>query len=355
MTTPDPLNPTVRFASFVAPTTEDRSTVLRIAPLLQVIGKPDERTVVTGTIRIVVAHGANVSLTVDVANVWVEVAHSFAALEPESDGYAKAREVIRASLKRIAVDSAEDEHTIAARLAKDIAESSRNSVAAVRELRYELENLLSQANAPKTRGADQISVVSSLLQLNVITSRAADVARESVREGLWLWACDDDAYQSYRRLQDATIINEYEPATAQTRTWMRRHDAAIRQCLDMRKQLDAESTTVQSLLAAASSVSSSREADAQSRFNTLAAAASLGLGLPALVLALYSADRLVPLISVQRWIAFAPVVVGLLLAAVLAIASAPRGKARVLWLLGATGILVIVGTLLLVAGTLAPS
>jgi len=57
---------------------------------------------------------------------------------------------------------------------------------------------------------------------------------------------------------------------------------------------------------------------------------------------------------VQRWIAFAPVVVGLLLAAILAISSAPRGKTRVLWLLGATGILVAVGVLLLVAGTLAP-
>ena len=355
MSEPALLQPTVRFASFVAPAEEDRSTVLRIAPLLHVIGKPDERIVVAGAIRIVVAKGSRVTLTVDIANAWLEESHAFTALDHESETLKHACSMIRSSLEGIKIDAEDSLQMVAARLAKTLAEGSRNSVAAVREIRYELENLLSQANAPKTRGTDQVSVVSSLLQLNVITSRAADVARESVREGLWLWACDEDAYQAYRRLQDPTIINSYEPATAATRSWMRQHDAAVRQCLDMRKQLDAESTTVQSLLAAASSVSSSREADAQSRFNTLAAAASLGLGLPALVLALYSADRLVPLVSVQRWIAFAPVVVGLLLAAVLAIASAPRGKARVLWLLGATGILVIVGTLLLVAGTLAPA
>ncbi|MEC5185761.1 hypothetical protein RCH12_003238 [Cryobacterium sp. MP_3.1] len=48
-------------------------------------------------------------------------------------------------------------------------------------------------------------------------------------------------------------------------------------------------------LAAAASVSSSREANAQTSSNTLAAVASLGPGIPALVLAPYGADRLLPI------------------------------------------------------------
>ena len=345
--------PDVRLASFATPKS-DTTKPLRVVPLLEVMGDPGHRVVVTGATRIVVTAESTVALSIEITNAWSERNHAFTALDIDAEDFTAVRTAIKLSIADDMREPSDDPQSLAARIAKGLAERSRNSVARIREIRYELESLLAQANAPKKRAVEQVSVVSSLLQLNIITSRAADVAREAVREGLWVWTSDSAAYHSYRRLQDPLIINEHKPATATTRSWMRQHDAAVRQCLEMRKQLDAESTTVQSLLAAASSVSSSREADAQSSFNTLAAAASLGLGLPALVLSLYGADRLVPLISVQRWIAFAPVVVGLLLAAILAISSAPRGKTRVLWLLGATGILVAVGVLLLVAGTLAP-
>ena len=90
-----------------------------------------------------------------------------------------------------------------------------------------------------------------------------------------------DAYHSYRRLQDPSLINPVSVTSFRTRSWMRLHDAAVRQCLEMRKQLDAESDSARALMAAAASISNSREADAQSAFNTLAAVASFGLGIPA--------------------------------------------------------------------------
>ncbi len=244
--------------------------------------------------------------------------------------------------------------TVAAQLVKELAEDSRNALSELREVRYELERQLAESSAESTALEEHTSVVSSLLQLNIICGRAADQAREVVREGMWVHVTDSEAYHSYRRLQDPTIINQYSPATSETRPWMRLHDAAMRQCTEMRKQLDAESASIRTLLTSASSISSSREADAQTRFNTLVAVFSLGLGVPALVLALYGADMIVPLNTVPRQIAFLPVALGLIVAAVIAAIKAPRGRGRMVWMFGALSILLVL-VLLFIAGIMAPT
>jgi len=236
-----------------------------------------------------------------------------------------------------------------------LAELSRNAVASVREIRYDLEHRLAHFSSKGLPTSSNTPIVASLLQLNIICGRAADEAREAVREGLWLHLSDSEAYHSYRRLQDPSIINDAAVATSATRSWMRLHDAAVHQCLEMRKQLDAESGSARDLMAAAASVSNSREADAQAAFNTLAAAVSLGLGIPALVLALYGADRLLPLNTEPKQLAFIPVVAGLLFAAVIAIWRAPKGKSTRIWIFGAVSIIIILLSLLVSAGLLAPS
>ncbi|KFF59490.1 hypothetical protein JF66_10950, partial [Cryobacterium sp. MLB-32] len=223
-----------------------------------------------------------------------------------------------------------------------------------REVRYGLELQLAETSAKSSVEGSQGSIVSSLLQLGIILGRGADNAREAVREGLWVFLTDSNAYHSYRVLQDPGIINDAVPATQFSRTWMKLHDAAIRQCTELRGQLDAECISLHALLAAAAAVSSSREADAQTNFNTLAAVASFGLGIPALVLALYGADRLLPLDTLPRQFAFLPVAAGLVFAAILAVMRSPTGKRRRVWLLGAAAALIASLALLIVAGMILP-
>ncbi|MET3206415.1 UNVERIFIED_ORG: hypothetical protein ABIB21_003237 [Arthrobacter sp. UYEF13] len=73
------------------------------------------------------------------------------------------------------------------------------------------------------------------------------------------------------------------------------------------------------------------------------------------VLALYGADRPLPLDTEPRQLAFIPVAAGLLLAAVIAIWRAPKGKSSRSWIFGAIGIIMILLALLVAAGLLAPS
>jgi hypothetical protein len=337
------------------------SSAIRVAPLLTVSGAAGHRAVVVGRCLVAVDGSGQCALEITAVAVWVE--HSatgcFRLLdveaEPDRELHCKALERLCSELPSSLKDGTETdlEHR-AARYAKALAEGSRNAVAELREIRYELERQLAEdSSAGHSVHSEHTSIVSSLVQLNIICGRAADEAREAVREGLWVHITDSHAYHAYRRLQDPSIINEVEPANADTRPWMRLHDAGMRQCLNMRKQLDAESATIRALLSSAASISSSREADAQARFNTLAAVLSLGLGVPALILALYGADMILPLNTPPRVSAFIPVAVGMVVAAVIAVWRAPRGKARAVWWTGAGAILLVLG-LLVFAGMVAP-
>jgi hypothetical protein len=333
------------------------SSVIRIAPLLSVTGAEGHRSVAVGRTRVVVSGRRRSAYEITIVARWKEngVVGEFELVDDAADD-SEIRQSVESSLPAISatLPDASNEGR-AAQLAKDLCENARDAVAALREIRYTLENRLATTSLGSSATAQHTEVVSALLQLNIICARAADQTRELAREGLWVYLSDHRAYHSYRKLRDPTLLSPYRAATRRLRPWIRLHDAAVRHCVEMRRQLDAEAESIRSLIAAASSISSSKDADAQSRFNVLAAIASVGIGLPALVLSLYGADILLPLTTGARQLAFAPVVVALLFAAVLAMWQGVRLKRGRIWTVGAVGIVLVLLLLLLVAGLIAPS
>lgn len=139
-----------------------------------------------------------------------------------------------------------------------------------------------------------------LFELSIVTNRARDEARAAAREGFWLWLTDIEAYQRHRSTLDPTLLNGHQPADLDTRPWMRTHDAGVRHCLAMDQQLSDEAALIAGMLDAASTVAVARESESQETLNALMAVAALGLGIPALVLAYYGADRLLPLNDWRR-------------------------------------------------------
>ncbi|TFD51091.1 hypothetical protein E3T43_16990 [Cryobacterium sp. Hh7] len=339
-------------------------SVIRVVPLLRVFTIAQSRFIAVGNVRIVVSGVQQVAFEVFLDGIWKEetARDNFFPLNRESPAGVDELDRSTSALEGLLVESASAQSNNSvtsnefhvAFVSKGVAEDSRNAITEVREIRYGLELHLAETSAKSSVEGSQRSIVSALLQLGIILGRGADNAREAVREGLWVFLTDSSAYHSYRVLQDPGIINNAVPATEFSRTWMKLHDAAIRQCTELRGQLDAECISVHALLAAAAAVSSSREADAQTNFNTLAAVASFGLGIPALVLALYGADRLLPLDTLPRQFAFLPVAAGLVFAAILAVMRSPTGKRRRVWLLGAGVALIASLALLIVAGMILP-
>ncbi|WP_146069629.1 hypothetical protein [Arthrobacter sp. B0490] len=334
------------------------SSILRIAPLLFVAGGIPDRKIFIGDVRVVVSDLHHAAFEVHIKTSWSEINEDhFEMMEfglDELNDLTVHNFPLLQELPDWPPTPPVDQEGLAAYFAKAISEQSRDCISQLREIRYGLENRLAHHSSHDSGSEDHASVVSSLLQLNIILGRTADQAREAVREGLWVYISDEEAYHSYRRLQDPSIINEYPPATADLRPWMRLHDAAVRQCGELRKQADAEAGSVRALLASASSISNAWEAEAQSRFNVLLAVVSVGLGVPALVLALYGAEVLVPLNTPPRVLAFAPVAAGLLLAAFIAVLKAPKGRHRAIWRLGA-GVILLALALLVAAGISAPA
>ena len=338
------------------------AAAIRVVPLLRVFTIAAVTHIAIGVVVVTVPAPGSISCAVLLHGVWAGTGGSFIPVNLADTGTDSPKTAIETALITLvtatsapSLDVREPgtEH-IAAFVAKGLAESARNAVAAVREARYALELQLAQTSVMAPAQSTQGSVVAALLQLGIICGRSADTAREAEREGLHVFLTDSPAYHSYRRVQDPTLIGDAVPATTATRSWMRLHDAAVRQCRALYAQMDAEGASVHALLAAAASVSSSREADAQSSFNTLAAVASLGLGIPALVLALYGADRLLPLDTWPRQLAFIPVAVGLVVATVVAIRRAPVGSHRRAWYVGPAAMLLGLLGLLVLAGLIAP-
>lgn len=332
-------------------------SVVRVAPLLSVLGAEGQRVVAVGRTRIVVSGHLCVAVETTIVASWQETGSvGEFVLVDFSDNDRDFRQTLVDQFPTAAapLPDASNEYR-AAHLAKALCEDAHNAVAALREIRYALENQLASTSLGESATAQHTSVVAGLLQLNIMSARAADQTRELEREGMWVYLSDSRAYHSYRKLQDPSLLSLYPAATHRLRPWMRLHDSALRHCVEMRKQLDAESDSIRSLIAAASSISSSRDADAQSRFNVLAAIASVGIGLPALVLSLYGADILLPLNTAPRQLAFAPVAVALLFAAMIAMWQGVRLRRGKIWTVSAVGIVIVLLVLLLAAGFLAPS
>lgn len=291
---------------------------LRVVPLLAVVEPENEdiRHLFVGTTSIVVCPD-HVSLLIRVAEEVgsdtltslseVPKPHGFSTSYHELKNYMvqKCNEFIdRADIHGV-LDAANDfdasypdvkerHELLAATLAKDFAEHSVDELVKLRSIRYGLERkLMKEATAEKNPHRSTVPIVASLTLLGVFASNAGDQARHLIREGLWLHMTNKEAYHGYRISRDSSIVKvDYgrNPFDA-PKDWMEKHDRAIRHCESFERQLHEESSSVRSLLVAASSLAGAKEADAQARLNLTVATASIALGLPALIFSLYGANN----------------------------------------------------------------
>lgn len=207
-----------------------------------------------------------------------------------------------------------DDSTKADVIAKAVAEGSRNAVAQLRGLRYEMERQVADLLAQRRNTALRM-VMAQLVELSIAFSRARDQARDTLREV--------------------------------------RLPGVVRHCEAMDVELGEEITRLQSLLSSVSTFAVAQEGEAQQRFNMLAAAAAAGLGLPALILSLYGADAYLPFTWDKAWRALAPIAGALTPAAVIILRRMP-GSTTVKHYLAALGLIAGLIGVLLVAGFLAP-
>ncbi|MGI5501006.1 hypothetical protein [Lentzea sp. CA-135723] len=208
-----------------------------------------------------------------------------------------------------------EERERALTIAKALAEGSRNAVAELRGLRYEMERQVADLLAQRKNTALRL-VMAQLVELSMAVSRARDVAQEAIREG---------------RFTTVTM----------------------RHCEAMNAELGDEVTRLQALLSSVSTFAVAQEGEAQQRFNTLAAAAAAGLGLPALILSLYGADDYLPFTWDKAWRALTPIAGALTLAAAIILNRVP-GRTTAKHHLIALGLITGLVGVLLVAGFLAP-
>lgn len=327
--------------------TPETPSSVRVAPLLigsgaTPEGRPTDLSV--GRVQVIVTDADHIAYEIELAERWV-VDGGMLSVDRGIDAATLGGALAAAVGRVLPSVHTDDPVHIAAAHAKAISEVSRNTVHDVRALRYDLEERLAAESGDEVADEEHTWIVSSVLKLNILCGRAVDQARAAVREGLWSYLDDADAYHSYRRLRDPTLIGDRPPATTGMRSWMRLHDTAVRQCEEIAAQLSEESTVLVGLLEAASSISSSREADAQTRLNLLVALLSLGLGVPALVLALYGAQLILPLDTLRQQVAFLPIAASLCVAAVLALVFAPKGQTRRIWIAAAIAVLVVLACL----------
>lgn len=208
-----------------------------------------------------------------------------------------------------------EEREKALTIAKALAEGSRNTVADLRGLRYEMERQIADLLAQRKNTALRM-LMAQLVELSMAVSRARDVAQEAVREGRF-----------------TTVV--------------------MRHCEAMDAGLGDEVTRLQALLSSVSTFAVAQEGEAQQRFNTLAAAAAAGLGLPALILSLYGADDYLPFTWDKAWRALTPIAGVLTVAAGIILLRMP-GRTTARRYLVAFGLIAGLVSVLLIAGFLAP-
>jgi hypothetical protein len=316
------------------------ASAYRVAPLLRLLGDEGRRKLVVGRVRIAVKADAAPEVTVVVNAVWSE-AHGWRQV-PNALAYAD--DSLGASLAEPPHPVHGDDQSVAAILAKAIAESSHNEVTRVRALRYELERRLADQLAHR-RSVQMRPLLAEVIELSIALNRARDQARAAIRDGLWLWLCDSEAYKTSR------IAG---PPGPDAPTPVRQHHNAIRHCESMSTLLEEETTRLHSLQNSMSTISVAQDAEAQQNFNLFAAAAAAGLGLPALILSLYGAETVLPLSSVDRAIrALLPVGIVALIAVLIALYRMPW-RARPKHYLGGVLLVLALGGVLWIAGALAP-
>ncbi|EHR53244.1 hypothetical protein SacmaDRAFT_5076 [Saccharomonospora marina XMU15] len=310
-------------------------------PLLRVIGDPGGRRLLVGTLDVRVAEQHP-----------VEIALRAKAVLAEPGGWHREDEALAADDSQLLAALADPPHeiagdaaTVAVTVAKGFAEASRNSVAELRGLRYELErqiaDLLAERSAVTLR-----PLLAAIIELSMAIGRARDHARYAVREGLHIYLWDLPTYQLNRSAQ--------APGAGDA-PWARTHRNAVRHCEAMEAELIEEAARLQALLGSMSTFAVAQESEAQQRFNLLAGLAAAGLGLPALILSLYGAEPFLPLDSFDRaWRALLPIALALMVALVFTLRRVPERVKPRHYVFAFTVVVALV-LLLLVAGALAPA
>jgi hypothetical protein len=328
-------------------------TAFRAAPLLRVMTLGDEHLIVVGQTQVWVSRGEQARVTVLVRALWRATEQTTSSAgdlgtharpvtqwEPVT-GHDRLPEVLEHVVHGLPQDLGRDVEERATGLAKQLAERSRNAVAELRVVRHGLELLLAQ----ELRGGGTKAlefVLADLLELSTAASRARDEAREAHRAGLWTWRTDVAVYHAHRRLMDPSLPTRPGDRGGRRRSWLRVLDAAVRQCQHMERQLGEDLDVLYGLLNAASTIAVTRGSRAQETFNLVACVGGLVLGVPALVLSLYGADKILPLGSASTYAVFIPLALAGLLASLVAAWLPGRernGKTkRFLVALGAVGL-----------------
>ncbi|GAA2773190.1 hypothetical protein [Saccharopolyspora taberi] len=295
----------------------------RGVPLLRLLGEPGSRTLVVGRVRVAVQADQPPELTLEPSSAWSEEQ----GWRQRDDVPEPVAEALPGTLSEPAHDIGGDAEAMAAQLAKAVAESSRNEIAKIRALRYELERQLADQLADR-RERRLRPLLAELIELSIAFHRAVDTAREAVREDLWVWLSPDAGESPL-------------------------HSRTLDHCRAIETETEQEAARLHSLLSSMSTVAVAQDAEAQQRFNLIAAATAAGLGLPALVLSFYGADPFMPLDTVDRaWRALAPIGAVALLAAVVALHRMP-GRTKRHYGLALLLVIMLLGVLL-VAGILVP-
>jgi hypothetical protein len=312
----------------------------RAVPLLRLIGDHGSRKLIIGRVRIAVRPDAQPEVTILVTALWSERERWTQA----NDVLAQLDDSLGASLAEPPHPVRGDEQAVAGTLAKAFAESSHNEVTRIRAVRYELERRLADQLANRRQELMR-PLLAEIIELSIALNRARDQARAAIRDGLWLWLCDDEAYQRSRTAG---------PPDKDTPIPDRMQYNAIRHCESMSSLLEEETTRLHSLQDSMSTISVAQDAEAQQNFNLFAAAAAAGLGLPALILSLYGAQTFLPFSSFDRAVrALLPVGLTTLVAVMIVLYRMPW-RARFRHYLGGFVLVVSLLGVLWVAGALAP-
>ncbi|MEV6822155.1 hypothetical protein AB0M72_25765 [Nocardiopsis dassonvillei] len=312
------------------------------APLLRVVGPRGRRRVVVGRIRVHTGRGEAPLVVLAVQAVW-----------SEDGGWRQERPAAPSPDDELAASLAEPAHGVvgdarsrAVTMAKAFAESSRNEVLQLRELRYELEQRMADHLAGRTDGQLR-PLLAAAVELSTAVGRARDHALEAIRAGLGVWTWDRAAYLRLRE--------EPAPEPDGGPAWTPRLRAGVRHCEAMERELAEEADRLQALLGGMSSFAVAQGAEAQERFTLAVGAGAAVIGLPALVLALYGANPYLPLDSLDRaWRLLLPIGATALVAVLGVLAWMP-GTTRPRHYLAAVGAVGALVSVLLLAGALVPA
>ncbi|MFI6576167.1 hypothetical protein ACIBFB_10205 [Nocardiopsis sp. NPDC050513] len=329
--------------------------VLLAVPLLRVVGPPGRRRVVVGQARVTAREhadddaeetsedGVDPQVTLVLNAVWHEARgwHADHDVAPEVD------DELVAALARPAHRIGGDARSVAVDMGKALAEGSRNAVAQLRALRYDLERRIADELAARS---DQPlrPLLAAVLELATAMGQARDQASAALRDGLWIWLWDDTVYDHNGQHSDTRVDADTLP------DWASTHRLGLRHCEAMARELEEEVSRLHALLGSMSTFAVAQSTDAQNRFTLLVGVGAAVIGLPALILALYGADAYLPLDSFDRaWRALLPVGATALAAAAAAIRWMP-GTARPHHYAVAAVAVAAVLVMLLVAGALTP-